>query len=99
MRRLCVPIATYTGWAVRRAGFAEGEDCGLQGQMIPFAVTRAERTAKGDPQLSLEERYPNPGAYVAAVKKATADLARQRLLLDEDVQEIVRKAAEKPIAR
>lgn len=93
------PIATYTGWAVRRAGFAEGEDCGLQGQMIPFAATRAERTAKGDPRPSIEERYLDPGAYVAAVKQAAADLARQRLLLDEDVQEIVRKAAEKAIAR
>src|SRR4029077_14226273 len=31
-----VPIATYTGWALRRAPFAANEDCALTGQYIPF---------------------------------------------------------------
>ena len=93
------PLATYTGWAVRRAGFAEGEDCALQGQMIPFAVTRAERMAKGDPRLSVEERYATPAAYVEAVQRAVHDLLRQRLLLQEDANAMLKKADAAPLAK
>jgi hypothetical protein len=35
---------------------------------IPFAKTKAERTANHDPRLSLEERYGTHTAYVDAVK-------------------------------
>jgi hypothetical protein len=52
--------------------------------MIPFAQTKAERLASGDPRPSIEERYKNHGAYVSAVAKAVNDLHQRRLLLDED---------------
>jgi len=50
-------IATYTGWALRAepAGANDGSDGA--GQMIPFAKTKAERTANDDPRPLLEERY------------------------------------------
>ncbi|HEV8723740.1 MAG TPA: alpha/beta hydrolase domain-containing protein [Candidatus Binatia bacterium] len=83
-----VPLATYTGWALRRAPFAEGEDCALTGQYIPFAATKAERLAKGDPRLSVEERYRNHGAYMSRVAHAVNDLVRNRLLLEEDGEAI-----------
>jgi hypothetical protein len=92
-----VPLATYTGWALRRAPFAEGEDCALTGQYIPFAATRAERLAKGDPRLSLEERYRNHAQYVAGVARAADRLVRQRLLLDEDAEDIVVTAVESDV--
>src|SRR5262249_23327924 len=47
---LMAPIGTYTGWNLRKAGFAEDEQCGLSGSFIPFAKTRAERAASGDPR-------------------------------------------------
>ena len=53
-----VPIGTYTGWNLFRAGRLEGGMCNLQGSFIPFAATAAERDAVGDPRLSLAERYP-----------------------------------------
>jgi hypothetical protein len=31
--------------------------CDLSGSFIPFATTKAQRIASGDPRLSLEERY------------------------------------------
>jgi cobalt-zinc-cadmium efflux system outer membrane protein len=37
-----VPLATYTGWALR-AGTWANDGCEGSGQMIPFAKTRAER--------------------------------------------------------
>jgi hypothetical protein len=79
---VAVPVATYTGWALR----AEGLDgCDAAGQKISFAKTRAERLAAGDPRPSLEERYADHGAYVSAVTRAAQALRAERFLLDEDV--------------
>jgi Alpha/beta hydrolase domain len=94
-----VPVATYTGWALRRAPFAEGEDCALTGQYIPFEKTRAERLSKGDPRLSLEERYKSHDQYVTLVTRVADRLVRQRLLLDEDAAVIKTEAAESDVGK
>ncbi|GAB3914607.1 alpha/beta hydrolase domain-containing protein [Larkinella knui] len=83
---VAVPVATTTGWALRRAGFGENEGCEGAGQFIPFKTTKAERELARDPRLSLQERYQTHANYVEAVRKAARNLARRRLLLDEDVQ-------------
>ncbi len=80
-----VPLATYTGWALR-GGAQAGDGCEGSGQYIPFAKTKAERTASGDPRLSIEERYPRFSAYHDAVKKAIDDMVARRLMLREDAQ-------------
>ena len=80
-----VPIATYTGWALR-SGAQAGDGCEGVGQYIPFAKTRAERLASGDPRLSVEERYPSLSAYSEAVNKAIEDLVARRLMLREDAR-------------
>lgn len=92
-----VPIGTYTGWALRRAPFAEGEDCALTGQFIPFARTRAERMASGDPRLSLQERYPTHADYVTKVGQAADRLVAEGLMLEEDAEAIKRAAAESDV--
>jgi hypothetical protein len=96
---LAAPIGTHTGWNLRREGFGEGDQCAGTGSFIPFAATRAERMAKGDPRLSLEERYADHAAYVSAVRAAADALVRDRLLLQADADEIVREAEESPIRR
>jgi hypothetical protein len=78
------PAATHTGWNLRKAGFSEGELCDNNGSMMPFAATREERLKIKDPRLSMEERYPNAGDRAAAIAKATQQLVRDRLLLEED---------------
>jgi hypothetical protein len=88
-----VPIGTYTGWALRRAPFAENEDCALTGQFIPFASTRAERVASGDPRLSIEERYPTHADYVNQVGQAADRLVAEGLMLQEDAEAIELAAA------
>jgi hypothetical protein len=93
------PIATTTGWALRRAGFGENDGCDASGQHVAFKTTRAERMAAGDPRLSLEERYKTHEGYVAAVKKAAENLAAQRLLLPADVQQYVKDAEASSILR
>jgi hypothetical protein len=90
---VAVPTATLTGWALRapQAG-GGGALCGLDGSMVPFARTKTEREAKGDPRLSLDERYGDQAGYVAKVRQAAAALERERYLLAEDVTRIVDEA-------
>lgn len=94
-----VPKATYTGWNPRAAGFAEGALCYNTGAVVPFAATRAEREAAGDPRPSLAERYATPSAYVAAVKAAAERLAAERLLLPADVSAITAAAEADTLSR
>ena len=89
---VAAPRATFTGWALRAPAFGGPDLCDAAGQQIDFAATRDERLASGDPRPSLEERYPAPGAYVEAVAAAAQGLAREHLLLDEDVERMVREA-------
>jgi hypothetical protein len=93
------PIATTTGWALRRAGFGENDGCEASGQHIAFKITKADRLAAGDPRLSLEERYRNHDGYVAAVKTAAEKLQRQRLLLPADVQQYIERAQASDVLR
>jgi hypothetical protein len=89
---LQTPIGTYTGWNLGRKDRFENGMCNLQGSFIPFAATRAERIATGDPRLSLEERYPTKEAYLAAFKRAADDLVAKRFLLPDDAALLVRRA-------
>ena len=93
-----VPRATYLGWNHRRDGFAEGELCLNTGSYIPFAETRVEREASGDPRLSIEERYPTHDAYVEKVKETVNRLLEDRLLLEEDAERIVERAKQSPLS-
>jgi hypothetical protein len=79
-----VPIGTYTGWNTGRKDRFENGFCNLQGSFIPFAKTKAEREAAGDPRLSLEERYPSAADYAAKIRAATAGLVAARMLLPAD---------------
>jgi hypothetical protein len=88
-----VPLGTYTGWNVYRA--QPGELADRDGSLIPFARTRQEREAAGDPRPSLEERYGTREAYVAKVKAAAEALVAERLLLPADAAAYVKAAEER----
>jgi hypothetical protein len=79
-----VPLATYTGWALRRAPFAANEDCALTGQYIPFKADQTARLASGDPRLSIAERYPTFEIYDSQLISAINATIKKRLLLCED---------------
>jgi hypothetical protein len=81
-----VPLATYTGWALR-SGVWANDGCEAEGQYIPFARTEAERVAAGDPRASVEERYPSFGEYQSAVMRAIDGLVKDRLMLCEDADD------------
>ncbi|MBS1787760.1 MAG: hypothetical protein JST85_08565 [Acidobacteria bacterium] len=86
------PLGTYLGWNVTRSGFYKGRVCGFAGGFIPFAKTKAEREAAGDPRPSLEERYHDHAGYVIAVKAAVRRLSQQKFLLPEDAERLIREA-------
>jgi Alpha/beta hydrolase domain len=75
------PLGTYLGWNITSSGFHVGQVCDYVGGMVPFAKTKAERLATGDPRLSLEERYGTHDGYVAAVRAAANNAACQGYLL------------------
>jgi hypothetical protein len=62
----------------------KGQECQLQAGTIPFARTKAERMAKGDPRPSLEERYGSLLHYYSLAVEAANKQVAQRLLLPED---------------
>jgi hypothetical protein len=86
---VAVPVATYTGWALRADGL---DGCDAAGQKLSFAKTKTARLASGDPRPSLEERYADHGAYVEQVTRAAQALKEQHFLLDEDVQAYIAAA-------
>ncbi|WP_139826354.1 alpha/beta hydrolase domain-containing protein [Derxia lacustris] len=96
---LLAPLATHTGWNLRKPGFGDGELCGLQGGYFPFATTAAERAANVDPRLSLVERYGDHAGYVHAVRLAAGQLQRQRLLLPEDAARLISQADASSVLR
>ena len=87
------PLGSYISWNVTARGYNKGKACGLNGSYIPFANSKTERIASGDPRLSLEERYADHAGYVTRVTAAAAQAVAERFLLPEDADAMVREAA------
>jgi hypothetical protein len=67
--------------------------------MIPFARTKAEREAAGDPRPSLEERYGDHAGYIAAVRKAVENVRTAGFLLEADGAALIRAAEESDVLK
>ncbi len=88
-----VPLATYTGWNLRDPKIGAPEVIyNMVGSFIPFARTKAERDASGDPRVSIEERYGDKEEYLRRVKEAAVTLSGAGFLLKEDVDKVAAKA-------
>jgi hypothetical protein len=97
---LTVPLGTHTGWnlrhdAIGNTGLVIGITGGLAGWTLPFAATRADREATGDPRLSIEERYASRQDYLDRVRAAAQALVDAGYLLTEDSARIEAGAAER----
>ena len=73
--------------------------CGNLGGFIPFAKTKAERLASGDPRPSLEERYRSHEEYVRAVSKAASKVVHEGYLLQQDATGMIKQAEASDILR
>ncbi len=91
---LAVPLATHTGWNLRHPDIGGAEQLLVfAGSTLPFAHTRAEREASGDPRLSIAERYRSRDEYLGRVRAAAERLVSEGYLLAEDVARSVAMAA------
>jgi hypothetical protein len=81
---LAAPLATHAGWSLRASGYGEGDLFAIQGSVIPFAQTEAERLRTDDPRPSVEARYGLRDAWAARVAEAVDRLVADRLLLAAD---------------
>ncbi len=88
-----VPLGTHTGWNVSTFPLSGLRYlAGLVGAFQPFARTRAEREQAGDSRPSIEERYKDRQDYLQRVRRAAADLVRERFMLEGDVDAAVSQA-------
>jgi len=94
-----VPLGTNTGWNVRNPSFRAPNLCSLSGTHVPFAQTKEERLASGDPRASLQERYGSHGGFVNAVRSATRQLVYERFMLQEDANTLINVAQASDILR
>ena len=103
MPLVSVPLATHLGWNRRHADIGgEGQTLStggasggtLRGSSIPFAATRQEREASGDPRPSIEERYESRQAFLDQIEAAARQLVTDNYLLDEDVALLIAQASE-----
>ncbi|NRF71964.1 hypothetical protein HLB44_33770 [Aquincola sp. S2] len=90
---VAVPLATYTGWNRRKAGYAPGQLCGLNGSYLPLPADAGERTARRDPRRSIAERYPSRAEYLRQVRSAVQGLQADGLMLAEDAERWMQDAA------
>ena len=94
-----VPLATYAGWNVRHpdiggAGQVMAPGGTVVGCAIPFAATREERLASGDPRPSIEERYGSRDEYLERVRACAERLIESGYVLAEDVGVLVAQGVE-----
>jgi Alpha/beta hydrolase domain len=94
---LQAPLGTYTSWNPVAAGPLKGNEASLAAGYIPFAMTKAERKATGDPRRSVEERYGSQEGYLCVVKLAARKEVRKRLLLQTDADRLVAQATASPV--
>ena len=93
MPEVAVPLATYTGWNNFRAESGPVDVLSsMQGSYIPFPRTRAQREQRGDPRLSIEERYGSRAEYLGRVSDAALALVEDGYLLAGDVSPILTQA-------
>ena len=90
---VAVPLATTTGWNFRSPRVGNPSTIyALLGSYIPFSATRAERMARQDPRLSIEERYTGRDDYLRKIRAAAAELIKGGYLLQEDLDTVIARA-------
>jgi hypothetical protein len=88
------PLASYLPWNLRRG--LPGDTTELTrilGTYLPLPATAAARAAERDPRPSIAQLYRDRGDYLARARAAALRLVDRRMLLAEDVERAVARAA------
>ncbi len=79
--QIAVPLATYTGWNLRRDVFTS-DTVNMTGSTLPFAKAK------------ILEKYGNREEYLVKTKEAIRQLVQRRLLLAAEADQLQKNAAE-----
>jgi hypothetical protein len=91
---IAVPLATHTGWNYRHPSIGAPDRLASEiGSYLPLPKTKVDRERTKDGRPSIEERYASKEDYLGRISLAALALVDDRLLLPEDVADIVRRAA------
>ncbi len=91
---IAVPLATHTGWNYRHPSIGSPERLASEiGSYLPLPKTKADRERTKDGRKSIEERYANKEEYLGRISIAALTLVDDRLLLADDVTDIIRRAS------
>ena len=89
-----VPLATYFPWNLRRGMAGDSTELArIIGTWIPFPRTLADRATARDPRPAIATIYPDRDGYLARVRRAATGLVNRRMLLADDVERAVGRAA------
>ena len=84
MPDIAVPLATFTGYNLRKKGYAEDQQNGLNSSQLAFALTPASRKP-GDPRKSVLELYSSKAGYIEAVDRVVTQLVSDGFILKPGV--------------
>ena len=84
-----LPLGTYTAWNPIASGPLKGREASLSAGYVPFAKTKADRLASGDPRLSIEERYSSLWLYYLYAINEANIMVQERFLLPDDAAVLV----------
>jgi hypothetical protein len=88
-----VPLGTHTGWNLRDPAIgAPDEMYSMKGSYFPFPRTKNERMRRGDPRLSVAERYAGREEYAGRIRSSARRLAEQGYVLERDLTAILKLA-------
>jgi hypothetical protein len=87
-----VPLATYASWNLRDPSIgAPDQRVSFEASYLPFPKTAADRQKTADPRKSIAERYSGREEYLTRYKKAVDDLVKERWILPEDQDALIRR--------
>ncbi len=88
------PLGTHMGWNVTVPQLKDLHYLsGLLGSFIPLPTTKEQRVKTGDSRLSVAERYKSREDYLAQINKAATALVRERLMLSDDIPQVMDRAS------
>ncbi|MGE0555044.1 MAG: alpha/beta hydrolase domain-containing protein [Gemmatimonadales bacterium] len=89
-----VPLASYPTWNLRVGLPGDTRELTrILGSYLPLPRTEAERKAARDPRPSIASLYPSREAFLARARSVAERLVRERVLLADDVDRVVGRAA------
>jgi hypothetical protein len=87
-----VPLATHASWNLRDPSIgAPDQRVSFEASYLPFPKTAADRQKTADPRKSIAERYSDREGYMTRYKKAVDDLLKERWILPEDQDALIRR--------